>query len=379
MGQWRIWGLAGILSILSSAALAEVFLDFSYTLVRGGTPVTRVYDDGHRTYLILADDVDPRTLQGMASSVAAKRKNEILSVPIDRSLPYPSIAGVYDRIVLSVGTGQLVATYVGRRWGSAPAKAEAVEKLPLIEVGEKISIHKIPVEESREVVPEENWKENLGVTPERNQEENVEEAAILDNGGGAEVAPEPAPPIVVPTSREVRDLPPSRVTGEAPIVLPTSRDVTEALPSKVLPNNQVVRVMAKAEDPPSPLPVIGAVAGPEKAGELAGTADNEVAEYKVMVPFVLGKTALGKEGEKAMAEITQIGPIAREIRIRAPGDSGRDLQRAYGRAAEIHKLLVKAGLVRQRISIEVVDVVPAGKVVQAEVALIVDLGRTAKK
>ncbi|MBS1191276.1 MAG: hypothetical protein H6R10_3068 [Rhodocyclaceae bacterium] len=169
-----------------------------------------------------------------------------------------------------------------------------------------------------------------------------------------EVPPKEVPPKEVPP----KEVPPKEALPK------------EALPKETLPNRQVVRVMAKNEDSLPPATVAGAATEQEESGP---AVVNDVAEYKVMVPFAMGKTLLGKDGEKAMGEIAQIGPIAKEIRIRAPVDPGGNLQRAYGRAAEIHRMLIKAGLGRHPITIEAVDAVPDRNVVRAEVALIVDL------
>ncbi|MBS1190074.1 MAG: hypothetical protein H6R10_1866 [Rhodocyclaceae bacterium] len=108
--------------------------------------------------------------------------------------------------------------------------------------------------------------------------------------------------------------------------------------------------------------------------EPAGSgSEPEIAHYKVVVPFAPDKVTLGKEGQKAVQEIAHMGRIAHAVVIRVPGAPGGDFQLSHGRAAEIHRVLVKAGLVRQRFVIDVVDALPDGKSPIAEVTLMIEL------
>jgi len=382
----RMWGLAGIMAILSFAARAGGFMDLGYVVTQqGGVPLVQVYDDGRRTYLVFAKETDARTLNQVARSVMATRDGKVHFAALNPTSPYPSIAGVYDQIVLTMGGQQATATYVGS--GRQSAARLAAGKAPVIEIGNRGFIRKSPVQEapmdegqepmspgggrmihptlgswappagrpSMENMPgsQGGKRPSIQKAPAREaQVDEGQEPMVLDSGRTADPVPGGmAPP------------PPGMAPLPAGSLFPETREV--------LPSNQVAKVVAKnAEDPLLPPPVAPVVAERDEAGR--GAAEYKV-EYKVMVPFTMGKTVLGKDGEKAMAEVTQVGPIAKEIRIRVPGDPGSSLQSAHSRAAEIHKLLVKAGLLRQRISIEAVDAVPDGKVVNAEVALIIDL------
>jgi hypothetical protein len=313
--RWRIWGLAGIVCILSFGSQARETIELGYSIAQSGLPLVQVFDDGRRTYLVFEREADAKALGKADATVMVTREGKVYFAPLDLSSRYPSIAGVYDQIMLTVGGQQATATYVGSSRPSAARQAPAPEKGPTIILGDPGSIRKTPVQEA--------------AAPAR-----VQPAAP------APVPPPPGPP---------------------------------ALNREVLPNNQVVRVVAKSDNPPPPVPVAAAKArGEERAPA------RQVAEYRVMVPFAAGKTVLGKDGEKAMAEVAQFVPLAREIRIRAPADPGSNVQSAHGRAAEIHRLLVKAGLVRQRISIETVDAAPDGHSPQAEVSLLIDLGSKLK-
>lgn len=411
--RWRIWGLAGILAILSCAVRAAGFIDLGYVVTPGGTPLVQVYDDGARTYLVFAKDLDARTLNQMSRSVMATRDGKMHFAALNTSSLNPSIVGVYDQVVLTVGGNRATATYVGSgRQSAAPA---AREKTPPMEFGRRMSIQKDPVPEAEAEDAQPAVATGRGlfgrnpifVPAGRAKPESLPggQAAGAYPGGSGQLAAKPAgataPWIEIGKPAPIQKTPVQEAPadeGQDPLVAqadeapetlaaasgqpaeaaPGGRSLLESV--EVLPSRQVVKVMAKsAEDPLTAVPV---AVTKERAGAGRGAgkegSDYKV-EYKVMVPFTTGKTTLGKDGEKAMAEVTQIGPIAKEIRIRAPGDPGSNFQSAHSRAAEILKLLVKAGIVRQRISIEAVDAVPEGKVVQAEVALIIDLGSKVKK
>lgn len=330
--RWPIWCLAGILSILSAAVQATIVIDFAYKITPAAPPLTQVYNNGRRTYFILAEDADPEVIKEIAASIRVTRDGRTYPVALDLSTAHPSITGIYHRMAMKIAGRQTTVIYIGGIQQPATETAPDPEPVPLAGSGEHPFIRKIPVPPS--------------------QEDTVDENPARDTEPVPAPAP-PAPSVPAPPPAPVHKAPPPA----APLPLET----------KEMPNTQVVKVVARDEDSP-----------PAAEAAVPAAAD-DVAEYKVRIPFAVGKTTLGKEGEKAMAEVTEIGPIAREIRIRAPREPGSDFQRAYGRAAEIHKVLARAGLVRQRISIEAVDAVPEGKVVHADIALIVDLGARAKR
>lgn len=308
-----MWFLAGILSLLSTSLQATIVIDFSYKITPAAPPLTQVYNNGRRTYFILAEDADPGVLKEMAASIRVTRDGKTYPVALDPSTAHPSITGVYHRMDMKIGGRQTTVVYIGGLRPPATETETLTDREPVPLAG-------------AEVVS--SPEDEVGTSPARN------------------TAPEPAP---------------------APVpAAPTPPATPPPLVAREMPDNRVMKVMARDEDSPP-------------AAEEPVPAADDVAEYKVRVPFAVGKTTLGKEGEKAMAEIKEIGPIAKEIRIRAPRDPGSDFQRAHGRAAEIHRLLAKAGLVRQRISIEAVEAEPEGKVVHADIALIVDLGARAKR
>jgi hypothetical protein len=306
-----MWCLAGILSVLSAAAQAGIIIYFGYRITPAGTPLTQVYNNGHRTYFILAEGTDAGILREMAGSIRVTRDGKAHPLALDLSSAHPSIAGVPERIALNIGGRQATVTYVGNLERPGAAKAPAIEEAPPILAVQRPSIRILPVQEAQ-----------------GNEEDRGAEAS---------------PPI------------PAAPEG--------------------MPDNRTEKVSTEGVNPAAGAPPAGAENLPD---ESAAAEDAEVAEYRVRIPFAVGRTTLGKEGEKAMAEIAQISPIAREIRILAPGDPGSAFQRAHGRGAEIHRLLARSGLLRQRISIEAVDAMPDGKVVHAEVALIVDLGKARK-
>ena len=219
--------------------------------------------------------------------------------------------------------------------------------------------------------------------------------------------PEPVPEVAVaadkaPAAAEsgATPAPPSpSVAGEAPAAQP------QAAPPES-PQPAPVRAAAVAPPAPSPsggqpvlerreaiganrqvarvdtafVPVQQGAAG--KTGQAPGAGDGpapNLYEYTVKVPFLLGKTALGKEGEKALRELAQIGPIAHEVHILAPREPDSSIQLAHRRASELYRLLVNAGLDRQKFTIEVMDAVPFEADIVGEVVLVVDLNQRPAK
>lgn len=380
----------------TARATIAISLDFAYQLNNGGLPLTEVYDDGKQTYLGLAKDADPRMVEAMMRSIIASDGGEVQPVTVILSPPYLTLIGVYDRITIRVGPRQAIARYVGPRDKDAAGPAASRPPEPPRPVAPAILVVKDPAAR----LPE-KAREPAAVAPPA-------PAVTLPQPPVAkpEVAPKPtvvAEPVPAPVEKVQPPAPPSPpANGAAPPVRPEAappvptqpapvRAVAAPLPAPASPhplggqpalerkeavgaNRQVARVDTAF------VPVQAGAAG--KAGQAPGAAEGtapDLYEYTVKVPFLLGKTVLGKEGDKAIRELAQIGSIAHEIHILAPREPDSSIRLAHRRASELYRLLVNAGLDRQKFTIEVMDAVPYDADIVGEVVLVVDLNQPAAK
>lgn len=391
--------LALCLPFPSAQGTIAISLDYAYQLTNGGLPLTEIFDDGKQTYLGLAKDADPRMVEAMMRSIIASDGGEVQPVTIILSPPYLTLIGVYNRIVIRVGPRQAIARYVGPRDKGAPSPAASRPPGPPLHSTPAIRVVRDPVPRlpgrlgepavAPHPVPAVAPPPPPLAKPEVAPTPAVTAAlAPATTGKGPPPAP-PSPPAAVgaPAARQ-EAAPPER---RQPAVV---RAATAPLPAPSLPapprpsaapqalerkeavgaNRQVARVDTAF------VPVPAGAAG--KAGQAEGSADGsapDLYEYTVKVPFLLGKTVLGKEGDKALRELAQIGPLAHEIHILAPREPDSSVQLAHRRASELYRLLVNAGLDRQKFTIEVMDAVPFDADIVGEVVLVVDLNQRAAK
>ncbi|HJW26677.1 MAG TPA: hypothetical protein VJ576_17400 [Rhodocyclaceae bacterium] len=376
-----------------------ISLDFAYLLNNGGLPVTEIFDDGKQTYLGLAKDADPRMVEAMMRSIIASDGGEVQPVTIILSPPYLTLIGVYDRITIRVGPRQAIARYVGPRDKDAAGPAASRPPEPPLQSAPAILVVKDPaarLPEKRSDPAAARPTAPVAVPPPspavRRDATPKPVVAVAPAPTTAEKATPPAPPpppaaIGVPAPRQEAASGERRQPAVVPVAmapLPAPAPTAAPVPSAGQPalerkeavgaNRQVARVDTAF------VPVQAGVAG--KAAQAQGSADGaapDLYEYTVKVPFLLGKTVLGKEGDKALRELAQIGPIAHEIHILAPREPDSSVQLAHRRASELYRLLVNAGLDRQKFTIEVMDAVPFDADIVGEVVLVVDLNQRAAK